>query len=119
VRRINDAPALRQHALLRYLPSLIPPDLSGAEAGTLLRGELLQAIERLRPNTPRPPPDTGRGGGAWLHYLVLHEAYVDGRGNDEITRRYNLAERTFYNARRRAIDAVAHDLAQRNATAHG
>ena len=47
--------------------------------------------------------------GGWLHYLVLREAYVDGRPNKQIMQRYALSEGTFHRARRRAIDAVASD----------
>ena len=113
LRHLNDAPTLRTHALLRRLPAIISQDVPASEAGTLLRGELLQAIERLRPNSPPPPPGTSTGAGAWLHYLVLQESYVADRGNTQIMQRYYLGEGTFYRARRRAVDAVAQDLAQR------
>jgi len=51
--------------------------------------------------------------GGWMHYLVLKEAYVDGRPNKQIMQRYALSEGTFHRARRRAIDAVASDVASR------
>jgi hypothetical protein len=77
-----------------------------------LRNELDQAIERLRPAGARPAPGTSAIGG-WLHYLVLKEAYVDGRPNKQIMQRYLLSEGTFHRARRSAIDAIAGDLAER------
>ena len=54
--------------------------------------------------------------GGWLHYLVLKEVYVDGRPNKQIMQRYALSEGTFHRARRRAIDAIASDLASRAVT---
>jgi hypothetical protein len=44
---------------------------------------------------------------------VLKEAYVDGRPNKQIMQRYALSEGTFHRARRRAIDAIASDVASR------
>jgi hypothetical protein len=73
------------------------------------------AIEHLRPAGARPSPGTSVLGG-WLHYLVLKEAYVDGRPNKQIMQRYALSEGTFHRARRRAIDAIASDLAARSAS---
>src|SRR5207302_10496468 len=82
------------------------------ERAAQLRYELDQAIERLRPPGARPSPGSAALGG-WLHYLVLKEAYVDGRPNKQVMQRYALSEGTFHRARRRAIDALAVDLAQR------
>ena len=82
------------------------------ERAIRLRHELDEAIERLRPPGARPSPGSSVIGG-WLHYLVLKEAYVDGRPNKQIMQRYALSEGTFHRARRRAIDAIASDLASR------
>jgi hypothetical protein len=113
LRHLNDAPSLRQHRLLGLTPSTMGSELHAAEAAALLQGDLLQAVERLRPPTPRPSPGSTAGPGGWIYYLVLHESYVGGRPNQEIMRRYYLGEGTFYRARKRAIDALAQDLAQR------
>ena len=113
LRRINNLPALRQHPLLGRTPSTRAIDQTGAEAATLLRGDLLHAIDRLRPSTPRPSPGSTNGAGGWIHYLVLYEAYVEGRTNQEIMRRYYVPGGTFYRERRNAIDAVSEDLARR------
>ena len=110
LRHLNDLPALSEHPLLAEL---------GVNAGTpleraaRLRLELEQAIERLRPPGARPSPGASVLGG-WLHYLVLREAYVDGRPNKQIMQRYALSEGTFHRARRRAIDALASDLSATN-----
>ena len=80
-----------------------------------LREALTQAIGRLRPQGPRPNPGPQGAQGGWLHYLVLQEAYVEGRPNKQIMQRYHLSEGTFHRARRRAIDVLAADLAERSA----
>lgn len=113
LRRLNDLPGLSQHPLKNYLLTPASP-ATDLEHAALLRAELAQAIERLRPPGPRPMPGTSAGASGWLHYLVLHEAYVEGRPNKQIMQRYRLSEGTFHRARRRAIDALALDLYQRS-----
>ena len=112
LRHLNDLPTLAEHPLLSELPGLA--ELSGTplERAAQLRNALDQAIERLRPSGVRPTPGTSVLGG-WLHYLVLKEAYVDGRPNKQVMQRYALSEGTFHRARRRAIDAIASDVASR------
>jgi hypothetical protein len=106
LRHLNDLPALSEHPLL---PELGMSSGTPLERAARLRHELESAIERLRPPGARPSPGTSVLGG-WLHYLVLREAYVDGRPNKQIMQRYALSEGTFHRARRRAIDALASDL---------
>ena len=128
LRRLNDLPALSENPLLERLPvaagpaswSAPPPLLRPAPAPVLeraagLREALTQAIGRLRPQGPRPNPGPQGAQGGWLHYLVLQEAYVEGRPNKQIMQRYYLSEGTFHRARRRAIDVLAADLAERSA----
>jgi hypothetical protein len=112
LRHLNDLPTLSTHPLLARLPGVAALEGSPLERAARLRSDLDQAIERLRPPGARPSPGSSAVGG-WLHYLVLKEAYVDGRPNKQVMQRYALSEGTFHRARRRAIDAVATDLASR------
>jgi hypothetical protein len=112
LRHLNDLPTLSEHPLLAELPALEETGGTPLERAAQLRNVLDQAIERLRPSGARPTPGSSAVGG-WLHYLVLKEAYVDGRPNKQIMQRYALSEGTFHRARRRAIDAVASDVASR------
>jgi hypothetical protein len=113
LRHLNDAPALREHQLLGLMASATGSRLHPAEAATQLRSDLLAAIDRLRPEPPRPSPRSYSGAGGWLHYLVLYESYVEERENKQVMLRYEVSEGTFYRARKRAIDAIAQDLSQR------
>jgi hypothetical protein len=112
LRHLNDLPTLSEHPLLAELPGLADSPGTPLERAAQLRNLLEQAIELLRPSGARPSPGSSAVGG-WLHYLVLKEAYVDGRPNKQIMQRYALSEGTFHRSRRRAIDAVASDVASR------
>jgi hypothetical protein len=112
LRHLNDLPALCQHPLVAELPVVANLHGTPLERAAALRNELDQAIERLRPAGARPSPGSSALGG-WLHYLILKEAYVDGRPNKQIMQRYALSEGTFHRARRRAIDALTSDLTDR------
>jgi hypothetical protein len=109
LRHLNDLPTLSQHPLLGELGHAEGTPL---ERAARLRNDLDQAIERLRPAGARPTPGSSVIGG-WVHYLVLKEAYADGRPNKQIMQRYLLSEGTFHRARRSAIDAITADVAER------
>ena len=79
LKHLNNLPALTRDALVGNTPSTLHANVPPMDAAILLRNDLVQAIERLRPSTPRPTPGGSVGPGGWLHYLVLYEAYVDGR----------------------------------------
>jgi hypothetical protein len=113
LKHLNNLPALTRDALVGNTPSTAHANVPPMDAAILLRNELVQAIERLRPSTPRPTPGGSAGPGGWLHYLVLYEAYVDGRHNKEIMQRYYLSESTFHRARRSAVNSLAADLHER------
>ena len=115
LRHLNDLTALSRHPLLGFVPTLTGPDATRLEAAVELRSELTQAIEQPRPPGARPTPASASGPGGWLHYLVLYEAYVDGRPNKQIMQGYCLSEGRLHRARRRAIDTLTVHLAQRKA----
>jgi hypothetical protein len=115
LRHLNDLPTLAEHPLLAELPGSAEISGTPLERAAQLRNTLELAIERLRPSGARPSPGSSAVGG-WLHYLVLKEAYVDGRPNKQIMQRYALSEGTFHRARRRAIDALASDVGSRRDT---
>jgi hypothetical protein len=110
LRHLDDPPALSQHPLLAAVGLDTASPLENAAA---LRGELVLAIERLRPSGSRPTPGSDGRRGGWLPYLVLSEAYVEARPNKQIMQRYYVSEGTFHRTRRRAIDALATDLYHR------
>ncbi len=112
LRHLNDLPTLSEHPLLDRLPGQ-EKDTSALERARHLRGQLEAAVARLQPAGARPSPGSPAGPGGWLHYIVLHEAYVEGRPNKQVMQRYQLSESTFHRARRRAIDALADDLCDR------
>jgi hypothetical protein len=113
LRQLTDPTRLSRNGLIGKTPSTVGRDLPAMEASHLLRTDLLQAIERLRPESPRPTPGASSGPGGWMHYLVLHEAYVVGRPNKQIMQRYYLSESTFHRARRAAVDTLVRDLQER------
>jgi hypothetical protein len=113
LKRLNNLPSLSGHRLLGVLDH-VAAGQTALDRASWLRGELIEAIERLRPPHEPPPKVGGRtGAGGWLHYLVLREAYVDGRPNKEIMLRYSISDGSFARARNLAIDALAHDFAER------
>ena len=115
LRHVNDLPTLSHDRLVGRTHSTFASGGSALERAGLLRADLLTAIERLRPPGPRPTPGGSTGPGGWVHYLVLHEAYIEGRLNKHIMQRYYLSESTFHRLRRRAVDSIALDLYQRAA----
>src|SRR5262249_44605235 len=56
LRHLNDLPALSEHPLLVHLSLGSDSANTSLERAAGLRGQLDQAIERLRPNGPRPSP---------------------------------------------------------------
>jgi hypothetical protein len=113
LKHLNDLSRLSGEPLLGRTAATLAVDGTALERAVLLRAELEQALERLRPPGAPPTPGVSEGPAAWLHYLVLHEAYVQGRPNKMIMQRYYISESTFHRARRRAVDTVALDLYER------
>jgi hypothetical protein len=112
LKQLNNLPRLAGHSLVGRTPSTRDANLSPMDGALLLRQDLVDAVDRLRPSTPRPKAGID-GPGGWLHYLVLYEAYVDGCSNGEIMQRYFISESTFHRARRSAVNTIAADLYDR------
>lgn len=118
LRRLNDVAALAKHPLLRRLTPdragvIDPVDVQPAslEHGRALRQRLVDVIDLLKPGGD--PPLVLSGG--WLQYVVVYEAYVQGRPNKQIMRSHEISEGSFHRARRQAIAGIAQDLVFRDA----
>jgi len=90
---------------------LKPEGESHVERGKQVSQTLLSGIETLRPNGPRPPEPLPR---VWYNYAVLHDAYVEGVPNREITARLYVSEGTFHRTRRNALRGLARLLLEKS-----
>jgi hypothetical protein len=104
LRHLSDYTTLAQSPLGEHLRLT---ETSGLERGRALRQRLVEAIDLLRPEGPRPHDPLPR---AWHHYAVLYDAYVDDVPNREIMARLYVAETTFNRVRRKALRGVARHL---------
>ena len=80
------------------------------DQGKALRQKLIEAIETLRPEGPRPKEPLPR---EWENYVVLHDAYIEGVANREIMARLYTSEGTFNRIRRKALRGVARYLLEK------
>jgi hypothetical protein len=88
--------------------------LTQGQVTTLDRGKavheiLLEAIDKLRPETPiaRDPPPR-----EWYPYLILRDAYLEEKSNRDIMLALYISEGTFNRTRRAAIRSVARTLGE-------
>lgn len=102
LRHLSDYSYLGEHPLAGAMPAA--PHL---ERGKALHATLIAIIEQLRPTgvAPRELPTR-----EWHPYLILHDAYVDGKANRDIMARLYISEATFHRTRRRALRALAKTL---------
>jgi len=80
------------------------------ERGKQLQVLLMDTIELFKPAEKRPPEPLPR---IWYSYAVLHDAYVEGVPNREITARLYISEGTFNRTRRNAIRGLARALTEK------
>ncbi len=80
------------------------------DRGKALHKELVETIEALRPEGPRPHEPIPR---EWENYVVLHDAYIEGVANREIMARLYTSEGTFNRIRRKALRGVARYLLEK------
>ncbi|MGE5250015.1 MAG: hypothetical protein ACM3QS_07340 [Bacteroidota bacterium] len=75
---------------------------------------LLLALEKLRPPGEVPCEPIPR---QWYPYLILHDAYMENKSNNEIMMRLYISEGTFNRTRRAAIRSVARVVMEMEAIA--
>ncbi|HEX6271034.1 MAG TPA: hypothetical protein VFZ43_12415 [Anaerolineales bacterium] len=85
---------------------------SGPRSTHLVRGKLvyqtiLNALEKLRPPGELPREPIPRH---WYPYLILYNAYLENKPNNEIMMRLYISEGTFNRTRRAAIHSLARAL---------
>ena len=79
------------------------------ERGKMVQAIILEALEQMRPGTevPRDPPPR-----EWYPYVILHDAYVNGKQNRDVMSRLYISEGTFNRTRRAAISSLARALVE-------
>ena len=79
------------------------------ERGKIVQAILLEALEQMRPGSdvPRDPPPR-----EWYPYVILHDAYVNGKQNRDVMSRLYISEGTFNRTRRAAISSLARALVE-------
>jgi hypothetical protein len=82
------------------------------DRGKLVYQTILEALEKLR-----PPGDLPRGPipRQWYPYLILYNAYLENKPNNEIMSRLYISEGTFNRTRRAAIRSLARVLSEMEA----
>jgi len=79
------------------------------ERGKTVQAVMLEALEQMRPagDVPRDPPPR-----EWYPYVILHDAYVNGKQNRDVMSRLYISEGTFNRTRRAAISSLARALVE-------
>jgi hypothetical protein len=79
------------------------------ERGKTVQAVVLEALEQLRPagDVPRDPPPR-----EWYPYVILYDAYVNGKQNRDVMSRLYISEGTFNRTRRSAISSLARALVE-------
>ncbi len=79
------------------------------ERGKIVQAVILGALEQMRPagDVPRDPPPR-----EWYPYVILHDAYVNGKQNRDVMSRLYISEGTFNRTRRAAISSLARALVE-------
>lgn len=107
LRNLADILTLGQSPLAKRLAA---SGVNQIERGKVVQQQLIEAIEVLRPDKPRPPEPLPR---EWHNYAVLHDAYVEEVPNREIMARLYISEGTFNRSRRKALRGVARYLLEK------
>jgi hypothetical protein len=84
LRRMHDLPYLGSSPLakLRAVSARLPATSpTSVDRGRAVHQVLVEAIEKLKPEGPRPAHSSPR---EWHHYMVLHEAYLMDRSTETL-----------------------------------
>jgi len=79
------------------------------DRGKLVYQIILEALEKLRPSGELPNEPIPR---QWYPYLILYNAYLENKPNNDIMARLYISEGTFNRTRRAAIRSLARVLAE-------
>jgi len=79
------------------------------DRGKLVYQTILEALEKLRPPGDLPREPIPR---QWYPYLILYNAYLENKPNNEIMSRLYISEGTFNRTRRAAIRSLARVLSE-------
>ena len=110
--QLADSPLSRLHMVTRCMDGFQTGTATYMDRGRAVADVLSEAVSKLRPSQgdmPNPPP---RG---WYPYLVLRDAYLEGKPNLEIMMRLYISEGTFNRTRKVAIQSVARIWAEMEA----
>lgn len=115
VRRVRDALAhlhdsvhLRRHALVALAPAANRASQERVDEGAWLRRELLEAVERLRPDL-----DEAGVGGPRRRHEILRLHFVEALDGATVQRRLSLSRSQYYADLAAAVEAAAFVLAQK------
>lgn len=84
------------------------------DRGKLVYQTILNGLEKLRPPGDLPREPIPR---QWYPYLILHDAYLENKPNNEIMSRLYISEGTFNRTRRAAIRSLARAISEMEAAA--
>ena len=102
-------------AKLKRIQTAVPHSGSThLDRGKLVYQTILEALEKLRPPGEMPREPIPR---QWYPYLILHDAYLENKPNNEIMMRLYISEGTFNRTRRAAIRSLARVLSEMEAAA--
>lgn len=107
LRRFSDLTALGQSPLVEFTQIQANNHI---DRGKMLSHILREGVEALRPSTNRPSEMIPR---VWYPYIILHDAYIEGKLNRDIMATLYISEGTFNRTRRSAIRGIARWLREK------
>jgi hypothetical protein len=106
---LSDSPLAE---LKRVRAAGLDPGSTHLDRGKRVYESILCALEKLRPPGEMPRDPIPR---QWYPYLILHNAYLENKPNNEIMMRLYISEGTFNRTRRAAIRSLARALSEMEA----